>query len=85
MTYPRKVMRMTELDQYILKPDLSKFYPKGEKRQFKVEHGGRSYILEADPWITLETAWASQMCWFMPGSVVTITDNNGNSQTFVKE
>ena len=55
------------------------------KRQFTVTHDGRSYILEADPWTTLDLAWASQKCWFMPGSIVTITDDKNNSKTFVKE
>ena len=68
MTFPRKVMRMTE-----------------PKRFFTVEYHGRSYILEVYEWTTLETVWASQMYWFMPGSKVTITDDNGNSQNFVKE
>lgn len=67
MTFPRKVMRMTE-----------------PKRFFTVTYRGRSYILEVYPWTSLEMAWASQMCWFMPGSEVTITDDNGNSQTFIK-
>lgn len=56
----------------------------GSKRFFTVTYMGRSYILEVYSWTTLEMAWASQMCWFMPGSKVTITDDNGNSQTFVK-
>ena len=55
------------------------------KRIFTVTHGDRSYILYADPWTTLDLAWASQKCWFMPGSVVTITDENNNSKTFEKE
>lgn len=57
------------------------------KRKFTVNHDGRSYILEADPWTTLDLdlVWASQKCWFMPGSIVTITDDNNNSKTFVKE
>ena len=55
------------------------------KRKFTVTHGGRSYILEADSWTTLDLAWASQKCWFMPGSIVTITDDKNNSKTFVKE
>lgn len=76
---------MTESDRYILKLDLSKYYAKGEKRRFTIEHGGRNYILEADPWTTLDLAWASQKCWFMPGSVVTITDDLENSKTFIKE
>lgn len=80
-------MRMTGSDRHILKPDLSKYYPKGRKRQFTITNNGtgRSYILEADPWTTLDLAWASEKCWFMSGSSVTITDDAGNSKTFVKE
>jgi hypothetical protein len=55
------------------------------RRTFTVTHDGRSYILEADPWTTLDLAWASQKCWFMPGSVVLITDDFGKTKTFVKE
>lgn len=85
--YLRKVMRMTASDRYILKPDLSNFYPKGVKRKFTITNNGtgRSYILEADPWTTLDLVWISEKRWFVPGSSVTITDDKGNSQTFVKE
>ena len=50
-----------------------------------VKSGNRSYLLEVDPMTTLNLAWASQKCWFMPGSIVIITDDNGESKTFVKE
>lgn len=46
---------------------------------------GRSYTVYGHEWNTLETVWLSQKCWFATGSVVTITDENGNSQVFVKE
>lgn len=67
------------------------------ERIFTVTHNGKarvlrncttvakSYILRADQSTTLDTAWASQKCWFMPGSVVIITDDRGNSKTFIKE
>lgn len=79
-------MRMTECDWYILKPDRSKYYS-NKKRQFTITNNGtgRNYILDADPWTTLDLAWASEKCWFMPGSSVTITDDLGNSKTFIKE
>ena len=57
-----------------------------EKRAFTVTvHRDSSYILEADPWTSLDTAWASQKCWFTKGMKVTITDDKGNSKTFIKE
>ena len=52
---------------------------------FTVTHDDRSYEVEADPGASHELVWLSQKCWFMPGSVVIITDEQGNSQTFVKE
>ena len=55
------------------------------ERIFTVKHGDRLYFLHAQPWTTLEMAWLSQKCWFTPGCVVTITDDKGNSKTFIKE
>ena len=57
------------------------------KRQFIITDNrtGRNYILDADPWTTLDLAWASTKFWFMPGSSVTIKDDFGNTKTFVKE
>ena len=46
---------------------------------------GGGYSLNVDPWTTLDLAWASQKCWFAPGSVVTITDDKHNTKTFIKE
>lgn len=54
-------------------------------RFFLVESGNRSYLLEVEPMTTLDLAWTSQKCWFTPGSVVTITDDNRESKIFVKE
>lgn len=54
-------------------------------RYFSITCKDRSYVLVADPSTTLDTAWTSQKCWFMPGSVVIITDDRGNSKTFIKE
>lgn len=55
------------------------------RKTFTITSGGRSYILYADPWVTLDLVWLGEKCWFMPGSVVTVTDSNGLSKTFVKE
>lgn len=46
---------------------------------------GRSYPVTGNENTSLEMVWLSQKCWFMTGSSVTITDENGNSQVFVKE
>lgn len=54
-------------------------------RFFLVKSGNQSYLFEVEPMTTLDLAWASQKCWFMPGSIVTITDDNGESKIFVKE
>ena len=32
----------------------------------------------------LSMVWNSQKCWFLPGSVVTIKDNHGNAQEFMR-
>ena len=55
------------------------------ERYFTVKHGERSYSVIGNEVTTLETVWASQKCWFMPGSEVTIWDDKGNSKTFRKE
>ena len=51
-------------------------------RYFTVTHGDRSYAVMAGTHATIETVWASQKCWFMPGSVVTVKDDIGNKKTF---
>ena len=54
------------------------------KRIFKIYNpSGRDYSIEVEPTTTLDMAWASQRCWFTPGAIVTITDDNGTSKTFV--
>ncbi len=49
------------------------------------EDNSRCYIAYGDETASLDTVWASQKCWFTGGSIVTITDTDGNSKTFVKE
>lgn len=46
---------------------------------------GRAYTIYGHEWNTLESVWLSQKYWFMTGSSVTIADENGNSQVFVRE
>lgn len=46
---------------------------------------GRAYTVYGHEWDTLESVWLSQKCWFMTESSVTIADENGNSQVFVRE
>lgn len=53
--------------------------------EFTLTYKGRSYTVIGDPWMSLETIWLSQKCWFMKGAVVTIMDERGNIQTFVRE
>lgn len=52
------------------------------KRYFAVQCGDRTYTAIGDIHTTIDTVWASQKSWFMPGTVVTITDDAGNSKTF---
>lgn len=53
-------------------------------RYFSVQCDGRAYIAVGDAQATIETVWASQKNWFIPGSIVTITDDLGNSKTFCR-
>lgn len=46
---------------------------------------GRSYPVTGNENTSLEMVWKSQKCWLTTGNSVTITDENGNSQVFVKE
>ena len=54
------------------------------ERHFTVEHNHRSYTVLGNDGTTLDVVWASQKCWFMPGSVVKITDPEGRSKIFKK-
>lgn len=39
-----------------------------------------------EPWNTLEVIWKSQLCWYMPGSCVIVTNTEtGEHQEFYKE
>jgi predicted GH43/DUF377 family glycosyl hydrolase len=53
-----------------------------QERYFCVSCNHRSYMVTGNENTTLETVWASQKCWFMPGTTVTVTDDKGNSSTF---
>lgn len=55
------------------------------EKRFMVSCNGRSYPVMGHDWNTLESVWNSQKCWFMKGSVVTVSDENENSQKFVRE
>lgn len=55
------------------------------ERVFSVTHNYRSYAVMGNENTTIDTVWASQKCWFMTGSEVTIEDDKGNRKTFRKE
>lgn len=55
------------------------------ERTFTITSGDESYVVHAGSWATLNLVWASQKCMFMPGSIITITDDQGNAKTFIKE
>ena len=45
-----------------------------------------NYIVDAEDNQDFDTVWASQKCWFTPGSVVTMQDLDGlERKTFIKE
>lgn len=54
------------------------------KRYFTVKSGDRAYAVIGNEHTTLETVWASQKCFFLPGTEVIITDDHGNSRKFIK-
>lgn len=54
-----------------------------KERYFTVEHKHRAYTVLGNENTTLDMVWASQKCWFMKGSRVKITDDNGNSKMYV--
>ena len=80
----QKVIAMTRPNDYS-KIDLAKCCSKSQRRCFIISCRSRSYTIETPPWTTIDLAWASQKCWFMPGSIVTIIDDKGNFKTFEKE
>lgn len=45
---------------------------------------GRPYICQGNSRATFDSVWLSQKCWFSAGCRVTITDENGNSKTYIK-
>lgn len=53
--------------------------------QYIKEYSGKIESIYGHEWNTLESVWLSQKCWFMTGSSVTVADENGNSQVFVRE
>ena len=55
------------------------------ERYFVVEYNNRAYTVIGNEVTTLDTVWSSQKCWFMPGSVVKITDPEGYSKTYRKQ
>ena len=45
----------------------------------------REYIVEANNNTSFEMVWLSQKCWFSPGREITITNEYGESKTYIKE
>ena len=43
------------------------------------------YQVLAKKTTTLDMMWASEKCWILPGTKVTIKDESGNKKTYVKE
>ena len=53
---------------------------KFEKPEFNIA----TYDVETNVDLTIEAIWNSQKNFFLPGSSVTILDENGNSKDFTK-
>ena len=56
-------------------------------KKFTIKHSktNSEYIVEANDCHTFDVVWLSQKCWFSPGSEVIITNENGESKTYMKE
>lgn len=52
--------------------------------KYIVTCAGRSYEVISTCQVTLEAVWNSQKHFFMPGSTVTICDEDGNCKEFSK-
>lgn len=52
--------------------------------KYKACYRGNTYEIECWEGTSLDMVWNSQKCWYLPGSEVTITDNHGNSKTFMR-
>lgn len=47
--------------------------------------GNKEQKVYGKPWNTLESVWSSELCWYMPGSHVIVTNTEtGESQEFIK-
>ena len=51
---------------------------------YKAKYKGNEFEIECWAGTPLDIVWDSQKSWFLPGSEVTITDNHGNSKTFMR-
>ena len=53
---------------------------------FTIRCGCSKYTVTGSETTTIDTAWASQKCWFMPGSEVTVTnDQTKETKIYIKE
>ena len=52
------------------------------ERYFTVTCGYRTYAVLGNENTNVDTVWASQKCWFLPGSIVVITDDRGNQKIY---
>lgn len=56
-----------------------------KKFTIKYNKTNSEYVVEANDYHTFDVAWSTQKCWFSPGSEVTITNELGESRTYIKE
>ena len=45
----------------------------------------KRYQVTMDDWATHDTTWLQEKHWFMPGTQVTIQDEQGNTKKYVRE
>ena len=55
-----------------------------EKVSYIATYNGNSYEIECWKGTPIAKVWNSQKYWYLPGSIVSITDDKGNSKTFMK-
>ena len=51
---------------------------------YTAQYKGNTYEIECWAGTPFDIIWNSQKTWYLPGSEVIITDNHGNSKTFIK-
>ena len=60
------------------------YYYNANKQKKEDNNSLRDYTVYSLFELSLDTVWKSQMCFFLPGSSVTVVDRLGNEKVFSK-